>query len=66
MLIVPESLAATLVSAQDAIDVVGDAFVAAYEQKASSYPVVRESVPGFDAVFGVKAGFDASLPALGL
>jgi ornithine cyclodeaminase len=66
MLIVPESLAATLVSAQDAIDVVGAAFVAAYEQKARSYPVVRETVPGFEAVFGVKAGFDASLPALGL
>ena len=66
MLIVPESLAASLVSAQDAIDVVGHAFVAAYEQKARSYPVVRETVPGFEAVFGVKAGFDATLPALGL
>ncbi len=66
MLIVPESLAATLVSAQDAIDVVGAAFVAAYEQKARSYPVVRESVPEFEAVFGVKTGFDSTLPALGL
>lgn len=66
MLIVPENLAASLVSAQDAIDVVGAAFVAAYEQNARSYPVVRETVPGFEAVFGVKAGFDGSLPALGL
>ncbi len=66
MLIVPENLAASLVSAQDAIDVVSSAFVAAYEQNARSYPVVRETVPGFEAVFGVKAGFDGSLPALGL
>jgi len=66
MLIVPENLAASLVSVQDAIDVVGAAFVAAYEQNARSYPVVRETVPAFDAVFGVKVGFDGSLPALGL
>ena len=66
MLIVPENLASSLVSAGDAIDAVGSAFLAAYEQKARSYPVVRETVAGFDAVFGVKAGFDGSLPALGL
>jgi len=66
MLIIPENLAVSLVSPQDAIEAVGNAFVAAYEKKAQSYPVVRETVPGFEAVFGVKTGFDATLPALGL
>ena len=66
MLIVSENLAVSLVSPEDAIEAVGKAFVAAYEKKAQSYPVVRETVPGFEAVFGVKTGFDATLPALGL
>jgi ornithine cyclodeaminase/alanine dehydrogenase-like protein (mu-crystallin family) len=66
MLIIPEKLARDLVTAEDAIAAVAEAFVAAHEQKARSYPVVREAVPGAEAVFGVKAGFDGSLPALGL
>src|SRR5258706_9468887 len=66
MLVIPEKLARNLVSVEDAIAVVADGFVAAHEQKARSYPVVRETVSGVDAVFGVKAGFDGSLPALGL
>jgi len=66
MLVIPEKLARDLVSVEDAIAVVADGFVAAHEQKARSYPVVREAVSGVDAVFGVKAGFDGSLPALGL
>lgn len=66
MLIVPEQLASQLVSVEDAIEVVGEAFAASYAGNAQSYPVVREQTGHADAVFGVKAGFDASLPVLGL
>jgi ornithine cyclodeaminase len=66
MLIIPEQLACQLVSMEDAIAAVGDAFAASYAGKARSYPVVREQTGHADAVFGVKAGFDASLPLLGL
>ncbi|CAE6778716.1 ornithine cyclodeaminase family protein [Paraburkholderia sp. SEWSISQ10-3 4] len=66
MLIIPEQQASQLVSVEDAIDAVGDAFAASYAGNARSYPVVREQTGHADAVFGVKAGFDASLPVLGL
>jgi alanine dehydrogenase len=66
MLVIPERLARDLVSVEDAIAAVADAFAAAHAQKARSYPVVREAVGHVDAVFGVKAGYDGSLPALGL
>ncbi|MFM0008827.1 ornithine cyclodeaminase family protein [Paraburkholderia sediminicola] len=66
MLIIPEQQASQLVSVEDAIDAVGDAFAASYSGNARSYPVVREQTGHADAVFGVKAGFDASLPVLGL
>jgi alanine dehydrogenase len=66
MLVVPETLARALVSVEEAIAVVGEAFAAGHKGKARSYPVVREAVGHADAVFGVKAGFDASLPVLGL
>ena len=66
MLVVSEKLARELVSSEDAIAVVGGAFAAAHAQKARSYPVVRELVGHADAIFGVKSGFDGSLPVLGL
>ncbi|MFM0043020.1 ornithine cyclodeaminase family protein [Paraburkholderia sediminicola] len=66
MLIIPEQLASQLVSVEDAIAAVGDAFAASHTGNARSYPVVREQTGHADAVFGVKAGFDASLPVLGL
>ncbi len=66
MLVVSEKLARELVSIEDAIAVVGDAFAAAHGQKARSYPVVRELVGHADGIFGVKSGFDGSLPVLGL
>ena len=66
MLVVSENLARELVSIEDAIAVVGNAFAAAHAGKARSYPVVRELVGHADAVFGVKSGFDGSLPVLGL
>jgi ornithine cyclodeaminase/alanine dehydrogenase-like protein (mu-crystallin family) len=66
MLIIPEPLASQLVSVEDAIVAVGDTFAASYAGNAQSYPVVREQTGHVDAVFGVKAGFDASLPVLGL
>jgi hypothetical protein len=65
MLVVSEKLARDLVSIEDAISAVGDAFTAGHGQRARSYPVVRELVGRADAIFGVKAGFDGSLPALG-
>jgi len=66
MLVVSEKLARELVSIEDAVAVVGGAFAAAHAGKARSYPVVRELVGHADAVFGVKSGFDGSLPVLGL
>ncbi|HYW33751.1 MAG TPA: ornithine cyclodeaminase family protein [Candidatus Bathyarchaeia archaeon] len=66
MLVVSEKLARELVSIEDAIAVVGGAFAAAYAGKARSYPVVRELVGHADAIFGVKSGYDGSLPVLGL
>jgi ornithine cyclodeaminase len=66
MLVVPEKLARELVSIEDALSAVGAAFAAGHARRARSYPVVRELVGHADAVFGVKAGFDASLPVLGL
>jgi ornithine cyclodeaminase len=66
MILIPENLARDLVSVEDAIAAVADAFAAAQKQRARSYPVVREAVGRADAVFGVKAGYDGSLPALGL
>lgn len=66
MLIIPEQLASQLVSVEDAIAAVGEVFAASYAGNAQSYPVVREQTGHADAVFGVKAGFDASLPVLGL
>jgi ornithine cyclodeaminase/alanine dehydrogenase-like protein (mu-crystallin family) len=66
MLVIPEKLARDLVSVEEAIAAVAEAFLAAHRQKARSYPVVREALGHADAVFGVKAGFDASLPVLGL
>jgi ornithine cyclodeaminase len=66
MLVVSEKLARELVSIEDAIAVVGDAFAAAHGGKARSYPVVRELVGHADGIFGVKSGYDGSLPVLGL
>jgi ornithine cyclodeaminase/alanine dehydrogenase-like protein (mu-crystallin family) len=66
MLVVSEKLARELVSIEDAILAVAGAFAAAHGERARSYPVVRELVGRADAIFGVKAGFDESLPALGL
>ena len=66
MLVVSEKLARELVSIEDAIAVVGDAFAAAHAGKARSYPVVRELLGRADAVFGVKSGFDGSQTVLGL
>jgi ornithine cyclodeaminase/alanine dehydrogenase-like protein (mu-crystallin family) len=66
MLVISEKLARELVSAEDAIAAVGDAFAASHAGTARSYPVVRELVGCADGIFGVKAGFDGSLPALGL
>src|SRR5262249_31401620 len=66
MLVIPENLARELVSAEDALAAVGAAFAAGHARRARSYPVVREATGHADAVFGVKAGFDRSLPVLGL
>ena len=66
MLVISEKLARELVSVEDAIEAVATAFKAAHEEKARSFPVVREAVGRAEAVFGVKAGYDGSLPILGL
>lgn len=70
MLVVPEAVAARLVSVEDAIEAVAAAFAAADRGMARSFPVVREAVGHADAVFGVKTGFDGegagAGPVLGL
>lgn len=66
MLIIPEPLAQTLVSVEDAIEAVAGTFAAMARGEARNYPVVREVVGHADAVYGVKAGGDVSAPFLGL
>jgi alanine dehydrogenase len=66
MLIISEQEARELVGVEDAIAAVENAFAAMARQEARNYPVVREVVGYRDAVFGVKAGCDTSLPLLGL
>lgn len=66
MLIIPEAAARELVSVEDAIEAVETTFAAMARGMARNYPVVREMVGHQDAVYGVKAGFDGSVPLLGL
>lgn len=66
MLIISESLAQDLVSIEDAIEAVAATFIAMAQGRARNYPVVREAVGYADAVYGVKAGGDISVPFLGL
>lgn len=66
MLIISEHLAQRLVSVEDAIEAVAGTFAAMARGGARNYPVVREVVGHADAVFGVKAGGDVSVPFLGL
>ena len=66
MIVISEQEARDLVGVEDAIAAVENAFAAMARQQARNYPVVREVVGYRDAVFGVKAGGDTSLPLLGL
>lgn len=66
MIVISEALARELVGVEDAIAAVEQAFAAMARQDARNYPVLREAVGHRDAVFGVKAGCDRSLPLLGL
>ncbi len=66
MLIISENLAQELVSVEDAIDAVAATFVAMTRGQARNFPVVREVAGYADAVYGVKAGIDTSVPFLGL
>lgn len=66
MIVISENEARELVGVEQAISVVEQAFAAMARQQACNYPVVREVVGHRDAVFGVKAGCDRSLPLLGL
>jgi alanine dehydrogenase len=66
VLIIPEATARDLVSIEDAIVAVETTFAAMARGAAHNYPVVREVVGYQDAVYGVKTGFDGSIPLLGL
>jgi alanine dehydrogenase len=66
VLIIPEAAARELVSVEDAIAAVETSFAAMARGAARNYPVVREVVGYQDAVYGVKAGFDGTVPLLGL
>ncbi|WP_428674578.1 ornithine cyclodeaminase family protein [Roseibium sp.] len=66
MLVISENLAQELVSVEDAIAAVETCFAAMARGDARNYPVVRELVGYADAVYGVKAGGDTSVPFLGL
>lgn len=66
MIVISEQDARALVSIEDAIDAVENAFAAMARQQARNLPVVREALGYRDAVFGVKAGCDTALPLLGL
>lgn len=66
MIVVSEQEARELVSMTDAIAAVENAFAAMARGAARNFPVVREPAGQRDAVFGVKAGCDTTLPLLGL
>ncbi|MDB5872669.1 MAG: ornithine cyclodeaminase [Ramlibacter sp.] len=66
MLVISEKDARFLVSVEDAVAVVEQAFAAMARGVARNYPVVREAVGHQDAVFGVKTGCDTAAPLLGL
>jgi alanine dehydrogenase len=66
MLVISEQDARALVSVEDAIAAVENAFGAMARDAARNYPVVREAVGRGGAVFGVKAGCDGTTPILGL
>jgi alanine dehydrogenase len=66
MIVISEQDARELVSVEDAIGAVENAFAAMARRQARNYPVVREVVGHRDAVFGVKTGCDTALPLLGL
>lgn len=66
MIVISEQDARALVSVEDAIAAVENAFAAMARQQARNYPVVREVLGYRNAVFGVKTGCDTVLPLLGL
>jgi alanine dehydrogenase len=66
MIVISEQDARALVSVEDAIAAVENAFAAMARQQARNYPVVREVLGYQNAVFGVKTGCDTALPLLGL
>ena len=66
MIIISEDLARELVTLADAIAAVEQCFVGMAEGTARNYPVIRESLGLYDAVFGVKTGCDAGQEVLGL
>lgn len=66
MLVISEGLARELVSMQDALAAVEEAFRAEAKGEAVSFPVVREPLAAQQATFGVKSGHERASRALGL
>lgn len=65
MLIVPESLIASLLSAEDAFAAVEACFAAMARSEARNFPVVREAL-GEGRQYGFKAGLDEAAGVLGV
>lgn len=66
MIVIGEREARRLVSPQDAIDAVEEAFREVSRGHAHTYPVVRERLDPGPAIYGIKAGADLGLGLLGL
>ncbi|MEL6680882.1 MAG: ornithine cyclodeaminase family protein, partial [Pseudomonadota bacterium] len=66
MIVVPEAVAAELVTPAMALDAVEAVFGAMSRGDAYNFPVIREAIGHADALYGFKSGFDRAGLVLGL
>ncbi|MEO1424506.1 MAG: iminosuccinate reductase BhcD [Pseudomonadota bacterium] len=66
LIVVPEALAARLVTPEMAFDAVEAVFGALARGDAYNFPVIREAIGHQDALYGFKSGFDQARLVLGL
>lgn len=63
---IPEATIPSLVTPQDALTAVEATFLSMAEGTAQNFPVVREALPTFEGIFGIKSGVDITAGLLGL
>jgi ornithine cyclodeaminase len=66
MIVINEQAARQLVTTQDAIDAIEEAFREVSRGRAQTYPVVREALSPKPDIYGIKSGADLEMGLLGL